>query len=593
MTTSPKVSRVLQTHGVLGSVALALAIVARLASADWPLFGRALCTAPGDQIGPVIASDGAGGAIVAWHDRRLFPFNIDVQHVLASGDVDASWTANGQALLTTALAQSIVPEGREFPAIAADGAGGAIVTWPDARSSANGLDVFAQHVLASGAVDPSWPVDGTTICAAPQDQSEPVIVADGGGGAFIAWVDGRSGTTSDRDVFAQHVLASGRVDSRWPANGRAVCTAPKSQVVLGIVTDGAGGLFLTWTDFRSGNPGSDIFAGHVLDSGAVDPAWPVDGLGVCTAPGSQVGPRAVSDGAHGVILTWTDTRDGTNEIFAQRLLVTSAIATGWPVNGRAVSVGGTDEVAPTLVPDGASGAIVAWGGGSSGHHNMRAQHVLASGILDPAWPATGTSLSFAPAEETSQVMASDGASGAIVAWQQSGEESSFDVFAQHVLASGALDPAYPVNGRVVVALPGEEHQPDIVAAGLEGAIVTWMDDRDGNTDVYALQVQVAGTAGVPPSASNELGLLPPSPNPARVSMTLRYALPRGAGVTLAIFDLTGRRIRSLVSESQPAGRHAVDWDLRDEQGRAVSTGVYFAKLEVEHHTLARTLLTVR
>ena len=136
------------------------------------------------------------------------------------------------------------------------------------------------------------------------------------------------------------------------------------------------------------------------------------------------------------------------------------------------------------------------------------------------------------------------------------------VFARQVLASGALDFASPVNDP-------------------------------GSHDVRALQVQVAGTTDVPPSASSEPGLFPARPDPARVSMTLRYALPHGAGVSLAIFDLTGRRIRSLVSESQAPGRHAVDWDLRDEQRRVVGIGLYFAKLDVEHRTLARTLLTVR
>ena len=590
MTIDPKVSRILQTHGTLAVVAVALAVVVRLAAADWPSFGRALCTAPGDQIGPAIASDGAGGAIVAWHDRRQFPFNIDVQHVLASGEVDAAWANDGQALLTGALVETIVPQGKEFPAIASDGAGGAIVTWPDARSTANGLDLYAQHILASGVVDPSWPVNGTTVCSVPREQTLPVIVADGAGGAFIAWADDRATTTGDnRDVFAQHLLASGLVDPRWPANGTPVCTAPKAQIVLGMVADGAGGFLVTWTDFRSGNPGSDIFADHVLATGIVDPAWPVDGFGVCTATGSQSGPRAVSDGGTGAIVTWTDTRDGTNEIFAERVLFTGVIAAGWPVNGRAVSIGGTDEVGPTLVADGAGGAIVAWGGGSSGHHNMRAQHVLGSGVLDGAWPAAGISLSFAPTEETNQVMSSDGGGGAIVAWQQGGP----DIFAQHVLATGALDPTYPVNGRAVATLPSPESEPDIVATGPDGAIVTWIDGRAGNKDIYAIQVQAAGTVGVPPSRSPDLSLLPPRPNPARVSTTLRYALPRGAGVSLGIFDVTGRRVRSLVSEREAAGEHAVDWDLHDEQGRPVDAGVYFARLDVEHRTLARTLVKVR
>ena len=575
----------------LGFIVLALAGVPRLAFADWPQSGRALVTAAGDQIGPAIAPDGAGGAIVAWHDRRTFPFNIDARHVLATGALDPAWPINGRALMTDALIATIVPQGKEFPAIVSDGAGGAIVTWPDARSSGNGLDIHAQHVLASGAVDASWPVNSVTVCSATGDQIAPVIVSDGNRGAFIAWSDARTDPTSfDFDVFAQHVLASGVVDPAWPANGTLVSAAPKGQVGLAIVADGLGGIIVTWTDFRSGNPGSDIYAGHVFGTGVVDPAWPVNGLALCDAAGSQTAPRIVSDAAQGAIVAWTDTREGANQIFAQRVSSAGVIVSGWPINGRKVSIDGVDEVLPTLAADGAHGAIVAWGGGNTGHHNQRAHHLLASGLLDASWPATGVALSFDGSEQINQVMASDGSGGAIVAWQQGG----FDIFAQHVLASGALDSAYPANGRAVVLLTHEESEPDIVATGAGGAIVTWMDTRDGNTDIYALQVLAAGnTVGIPPSTAPDVNFFPPRPNPARGSMTLRYALPRQASVRLAIFDVTGRRVRDLTVGPKPQGEHAIDWDLRDQQGQPVGVGIYFARLEVERHTLIQRIGRLR
>jgi hypothetical protein len=583
---------------VLLRVLLALALTPRVVSADWPTFGRAVAVAPGEQIGPAIAPDGAGGAIVAWHDRRVFPFNIDAQHVLASGEVDPAWPANGRALLTDALIQTIVPQGVEFPRIVSDGAGGAIVSWPDGRSTVNGLDIYAHHVLASGVVDPAWPVNGTTVCSAIREQANPSIISDGAGGAFIAWDDNRPGTTlNDRDIFAQHVLASGLVDPAWPANGTAVVTAPKAQISPALVGDGGGGIIVTWNDLRSGNPGIDMFAQHVLASGAVDPAWPADGLALSAAPGSQVGQSVVSDGGNGAYVAWTDTRDGTNQIFAQRVLSSGAIAPGWPTNGLAISIGGTDEVSPTLASDGAGGAIVAWGGGNSGHHNMLAQHLLGSGVLDPAWPVGGAHLGFANSEQTTQDMASDGAGGAIVAWQQGNEVTGFDIFAQHVLASGALDSAYPASGRAVCALLGLQHEPSIVAAGVGGAIVTWEDtrndSRNGTNDIFALQVLFAGTTGVPDTSPPRITFARPHPNPATELATLRFTLPRAARVRLAIYDIAGRRVRDLVSGVTPAGDHATTWDLRDDAGRPVGAGLYFARLETEGRTFTEKLTALR
>jgi hypothetical protein len=206
---------------------------------------------------------------------------------------------------------------------------------------------------------------------------------------------------------------------------------------------------------------------------------------------------------------------------------------------------------------------------------MRARHLLSSGALDPAWPAGGVALSFADSDEVNQVIVSDGAGGAIVTWQR-----DFDIIAQHVLASGALDPAYPNKGRSVCILPGEQHEPDMVATGAGGAIVTWMDNRDGLTDIYALQVLQAGPVGVPdPTVSAGISFARPSPNPARGSVALRYALPRESNVRLGIYDASGRRVRELASGTQPAGAHATAWDLRDETGRAVGAGLYFARLE--------------
>jgi hypothetical protein len=571
------------------SVLFAGAITPRPASAAWPQFGRAIDSAFGDQLAPRIATDGANGAIITWLDRRSFPFNIDAQHVLATGDVDPAWPANGRALLTDALTATIVPQGQEFPDIVSDGAGGAIITWPDARDNTLGLDIYVQHILASGVVDSNWPVNGATLTVARGQQTHPFIVSDGDGGAIITWVDGRAGATvNDLDIYAAHVSRKGLVDGSWPDNGTPLSTAPGAQFSPAILADGAGGAMVTWADARGGN-GMDIYAQHVLATGVVDPAWPINGRALSVATGTQITPRIISDGATGAIVAWTDTRDGTNEIFAQRVLISGVIASGWPINGRFVSIGGIDEVVPTLAPDGANGAIVAWGGGRSGHHNMRAHHLLGSGVLDAAWPVGGTSLSFASSEETDQVMVSDGAGGAIVAWQQ----GAFDIFAQHVLAAGTLDPAYPINGRPLVNLPDQQQSPAIVAAGAGGAIVTWRDQRSGRDfDIFAMQVLEALPTGVHDTTPS-FTFASPNPNPANAMATLRFGLPRETSVRLNIYDVAGRRVRELDSGVRTAGEHAITWDLRDGDGHAVASGLYFARLEVEGRAVTRKIMAVK
>jgi flagellar hook assembly protein FlgD len=50
-------------------------------------------------------------------------------------------------------------------------------------------------------------------------------------------------------------------------------------------------------------------------------------------------------------------------------------------------------------------------------------------------------------------------------------------------------------------------------------------------------------------------------------------------VTLSVFDVAGRRVRTLVDGWMRAGPHSSRWDGRDDGGRAVASGVYFARLE--------------
>lgn len=93
-----------------------------------------------------------------------------------------------------------------------DGAGGAIVTWEDKRNDEG--DIFAQHMTIGGTVDPAWPADGRAVCTAGRLQVLPVIVTDGSGGAVIAWDDHRNGSGGygeDDDIYVQHVRANGQL----------------------------------------------------------------------------------------------------------------------------------------------------------------------------------------------------------------------------------------------------------------------------------------------------------------------------------------------------------------------------------------------
>lgn len=72
------------------------------------------------------------------------------------------------------------------------------------------------------------------------------------------------------------------------------------------------------------------------------------------------------------------------------------------------------------------------------------------------------------------------------------------------------------------------------------------------------------------------------PNPCWESTTLSFALPgsRSSSIELKIYDARGRLVRDLVNSHSLAGAQSVRWDGRDEKGRRVAAGIYFAKLRV-------------
>ena len=91
-----------------------------------------------------------------------------------------------------------------------------------------------------------------------------------------------------------------------------------------------------------------------------------------------------------------------------------------------------------------------------------------------------------------------------------------------------------------------------------------------------------------------LALRPAAPNPMAGSTMLAFELPARAEVRLEIFDLLGRRVRTL-AQGLPleAGAHRLAWDGRDDSGRPANQGVYRCRLEAGGEWRATSLVLLR
>jgi hypothetical protein len=100
-----------------------------------------------------------------------------------------------------------------------------------------------------------------------------------------------------------------------------------------------------------------------------------------------------------------------------------------------------------------------------------------------------------------------------------------------------------------------------------------------------------------PDAPTTLVLEAPYPSPgAGVPIILRYSVPpslEGLPLDLAMYDLAGRRIATAVRGTGVAGHHLATWDLTDEDGRRVRTGIYFVQLRVGPNMVQRQVIITR
>ena len=678
----------------------------------WPANGLRLTNVGVTDFNIDITTDGAGGALVSYERYwNLNDHDPDVIRVTSAGTVPIGWSpGSGVALCTLVSAQ-------QLPRICSDGSGGAIVTWQDKRSGA--FDIYAGKVTSAGTIP--WTTDGVVLCSAPGDQTQPLLVGDGSGGAIVAWNDYRSGT--NYDVYAEHVTAAGNLSNGWPSANQAmaVLTSGSDDWVNTLVTDGsggaiaagayifgfaveaqrisgsglalwgsvysgglllnsgatghyavacsdnAGGAVIAW-EFSAGSP-TDLVAERVTGSGSLAAGWGGNGVPVATATGSQYSGSITSDGASGAIVSFLDLRDRP-DVYAQRIERFGQLGNPEPAISKVKDVpndqGGHVKLTWSAsyldndpqfainnywiwrsVPGSVAAAALSRGGRlvteedgaviASPRRGTRLFKTTVTNGASYAWEYVGSQVAQAfPSYSVVVATSSDSTFGSnpFTAFMVEAKPSSNAYWNSSPDSGYSVDnlpPATPApfTGQWVRAAGtamqwGANHEPDLagyllyrgssagfapgpgnLVASLTGTSYTdpagtqfsffklAAVDAHGNVSGYAL-LAPSGTVDVPAAElPREVGLLALGANPVHGDLALRFGLPRDGVVTIAIYDAAGRRVRDLVKGSWPAGYHDIRWDGRDEAGRGSASGLYLARLEAEGRVIVRRFLALR
>jgi len=177
------------------------------------------------------------------------------------------------------------------------------------------------------------------------------------------------------------------------------------------------------------------------------------------------------------------------------------------------------------------------------------------------------------------------------------KETESGVFAGHSLL------VQRQTGTVLIALDGEgvtptEKQGALVqlrfrlkgdATGVPIEIATaLLFAEDGQ--LVPLRLPAKFDLELPPQAFR---LMQNSPNPFNPATTIAFELPQAADVDVAVYNLVGQRLRTLVRENKASGRYQVVWDGKDDSGRDVSSGVYFYRYHAGEFWASRRMLLIR
>jgi len=158
-------------------------------------------------------------------------------------------------------------------------------------------------------------------------------------------------------------------------------------------------------------------------------------------------------------------------------------------------------------------------------------------------------------------------------------------------------PGTGTNGLITISAPGRyEVDLGIMAPQPQFELrLVAQNGLDMYLDCLGVPSLVEGVpVDAPPVAAPQRAVLSPNhPNPFNPRTTIRFGLPHDGEITLAIYDLRGRMVRTLFEGFHGRGTFRVVWDGRDDRGRPVVSGSYLCRLKTGKETLSRKMTLVR
>lgn len=355
----------------------------------------------GTQFGASVASDGAGGFVVAWNSGRYSSYQ-PTQDGSATGVFVQRYDATGARLGSEIQANTYTRGPQRAPDVAVDAAGNFVVAWASGNSyftqDGDGAGIFAQRFNSTGAsIGSEFRVNQATA----SDQDMPAVAALPSGGFVVVWEDGGydGGRDGDRlGIFGQRFDATGvREGIEFQVNSLVT----GHQYGADVAARPDGGFVVVWQN-------DAYFAEEIDGAGASVSArvFGPDGAPLSAqflvnayTTGNQDSGRVAVDGTGNFVVTWEsgsyygDGPDGSGAAVRARHFAPTGVPIGDEVQVNTYTTG--TQSSPAIAPAPQGAFVVAWtdygGGALFDDAAIYAQRLATTGFA-PATPLAGTTL---------------------------------------------------------------------------------------------------------------------------------------------------------------------------------------------------------
>lgn len=557
-----------------------------------------LCVGALQATNAATTSDGSGGAFIVWVEPSGESCNLMFQHVLASGAVAEGCAEGGRPVCEARGSQS-------QPAIALAGGTGLWAAWKDFRDPGASA-VFVARVDATGLPFPGVPEGGVLASITGEASTDPCLVGDSQGGAWLLWRAVRASATV---LVLKHFGADGALTPGWPAEGRAITPASSRAAHPIASPDGSGGLVFAWTE--ESPAGSSLRINHLGPSGEPSGGWTSAGKEL-TSTASLLRPTAVDIGGNQAYLTWMENQEDSCIAWVGSVALDGAWVGGWGgAGGRRLGALGS-SASPAIAIDGSDGLYVAYLGqsDSSAFLGLRLAHFQSNGDTAQGWPSVGIEITAAQrGVSRPRVLRTDG--GVLASWNALGQTADGFVVSAALAGLGALPElanaeAWPDLVRLTWRAPDsapytlivERDSPDGTwdavgrpVAGPDGLLT--LDDAQvvaGSTRRYRQRISspqvelVTGEFAVQVPASVPLGIR--SLFVAGNRLVMAASIPSKGSARIELFDVQGRRLLRDIRAFDHGGEMRLDWTIPS----GVNKGIYFARVVFGGQTKTRQFI---